>query len=379
MPAVAALSQHPDTADATAEVVGQVLDRSGTGPELALVFASAHHTDALGEVAGTVKALLAPHRLVGVTAGGVISGDREVEEGPALSLWAASLDSVPAPVRLTAAATATGSAVQGLQGLLDTGGEPGAKTAVLLADPFSLPVPEVLDVVAAGDAPVRVVGGLASGAVTPGRNRLLLDDEVFVDGAVGFLLDTDQVVVSQGCRPVGGPMIVTRSEGSEVLELAGRPTLTRLEEVVRAIPAEDRGLLAAGLHLGIVADEHKVDFGRGDFLVRGVVGADRTRGSLTVGARVDVGTTVQFHVRDAASADEDLRELLAARQADSALLFSCNGRGRHLFDAPDHDAELVSAITSSPNAVGGMFCAGEIGPVGPRSFLHSFTACVVLL
>jgi small ligand-binding sensory domain FIST len=375
MPAVAALSQHPETADATAEVVGQVLDRVGAGPELAVVFASAHHTDALAEVAGAIRTLLSPGRLVGATTSGVISGTHEVEEGPALALWAASLDAVPAAVRLTAATTSVGAAVQGVQTLLDAGGD---RTAVLLADPFSLPMAEVLDVVAAADPPVRVVGGMASGTITPGGNRLLLDDEVFDDGAVGVLLDTDQVVVSQGCRPVGVPLIVTQAEGSEVLELAGRPTLQRLEEVVRTISAEDRTLLAAGLHLGLVADEHKADFDRGDFLVRGVVGADRSRGSLTVGARVEVGTTVQFHVRDAASADDDLRALLAAREAGSALLFSCTGRGQHLFGTPDHDAELVAAITPS-GAVGGMFCAGEIGPVGSRSFLHSFTACVVLL
>jgi len=375
MTAVAALSQHPETADATAEVVGQVLDRVGTGPELAFVFASAHHTDELGEVGGAIRTMLAPGRLVGATTSGVISGERELEDGPALGLWTTSLDSVPRPVRLTGAATSAGVAIQGVQGLVEAGGD---TTAVLLADPFSLPVGHVLDVVAAAPDAPRIVGGMASGAVGPGRNRLLLDDEVFDDGAVGVVLDTDQVVVSQGCRPVGAPMIVTRAEGNEVLELAGRPTLNRLEEVVRTIPPEDRSLLAAGLHVGIVADEHKADFDHGDFLVRGVIGADRSRGSLAVAARVDVGTTVQFHVRDAASADEDLRALLAARKADGALVFSCNGRGRHLFGLPDHDAELVSAITSG-GAVGGMFCAGEIGPVGPRSFLHSFTACVVLL
>jgi small ligand-binding sensory domain FIST len=172
-------------------------------------------------------------------------------------------------------------------------------------------------------------------------------------------------------------MIVTRSEGNQLLELAGRSALSRLEQVASQVAPDERALLAGGVHLGIVADEHRVAFERGDFLVRSVLGADRGQGALSVGAVVEVGTTVQFHVRDAASADEDLRALLAGRRAHGALVFTCNGRGRHLFGTADHDAGLVADITSG-GAVAGMFCAGEIGPVGRRSFLHGFTACVLL-
>ena len=112
--------------------------------------------------------------------------------------------------------------------------------------------------------------------------------------------------------------------------------------------------------------------------MRNVLGGDRDTGALAVGDLVDVGATTQFQVRDAASADEDLRELLAGQSAQGVLLFTCNGRGTHLFGAPDHDASVVSA--SLPEApVAGMFCAGELGPVGGRNFLHGFTASVVLL
>ena len=115
----------------------------------------------------------------------------------------------------------------------------------------------------------------------------------------------------------------------------------------------------------------------GDFLVRNVLGADRAAGAVAVGDEVPVGATVQFQVRDAASADEDLRSLLAGHDAAGALVFTCNGRGTHLFGRPDHDAEVISDHVGS-GAVGGMFCAGELGPVGGRSFLHGFTASVLL-
>jgi small ligand-binding sensory domain FIST len=375
VPAVAALSQHPEAAEATAEVVGQVLEHDLPSIDLAVLFTSAEHRDDFADIAATVRGLLEPGRLVGVTAAGVVGGAREVEDGPAISLWAASLGSVPEAVRMTAVSTPAGAAVQGLPHI-----EGPDQTLLLLADPFTLPVPDVLDVLAAGTTALPVIGGLASAGLSPGGNRLVLDEEVFTDGGVGVVLADShrEAVVSQGCRPVGSPMIVTDAEGTNVLALAGQSALARLEETAAQTSPEERTLLANGVHLGVVVDEHKADFGRGDFLVRNVVGADRSNGAIAVGALVDIGTTVQFHVRDADTADEDLRAMLAGHQADGALVFTCNGRGRNLFGTPNHDASLVADVTAN-DAVAGMFCAGEIGPVGTRSFLHGFTACVLLV
>lgn len=371
----AAISRHPSSPDATAEVVGEVLERGDPPPDLALVFCSTTHVDAFDDIVGTVRALVGPRRLLGVTASGVIGGAEEVEDGPAIGLWTGHLGYVPEPVRLTAAGTSAGVALQGLPQAV-----PGRRqTVLLLADPFSLPVPDILDVVASrSPRPTPVIGGLASAGLSPGRNRLALDDEVHRDGGVGVLLDGVTTVVSQGCRPVGQPMIVTRSEGNMLLEVAGRRAVEQLESLLGRLGEEDRALVAdGGLHIGIVADEHQLSFDRGDFLVRNVVGVDRDRGALAVGATPEVGTTVQFLLRDAASADEDLRALLAGREAGAALLFTCNGRGQRLFGQPDHDARVVAGHTAG-GAVAGMFCAGEIGPVGPRSFLHGFTASVLL-
>lgn len=388
----AAVSQHPGSADATAEVVGQALERQGGRPDLAVVFGSPHHVEAFADVVTTVHSLMQPRRLIGTTASGIIGRNHEIEDGPALSLWTGVLGAEPLPVRLSAARTATGTALQGLPRFPDPDAEDetrdsssetaGSKepTLLLLCDPFSLPVTDVLDVLAARALPLATIGGLASAALSPGGNRLALDDEVFDNGAVGVILppSTATPFVSQGCRPIGAAMIVTKAVGEQIIELAGQPALARLQQVARHADADDQALLAKGVHLGIAADEHQDAFDRGDFLVRNVVGADREQGSLTVGAPLEIGTTVQFHVRDAASADEDLRALLAdhGADADAALVFTCNGRGRRLFGTADHDAELVA--DACDGAVGGMFCAGEIGPVGRRSFLHGFTASVLL-
>nr|MDP9006656.1 FIST C-terminal domain-containing protein [Actinomycetota bacterium] len=173
------------------------------------------------------------------------------------------------------------------------------------------------------------------------------------------------------------PMTVTRGEHQIVYELAGRPALERVQELVASLDPSDLALVEQGLHVGRVIDEHKLDYGRGDFLIRNVLGADREVQAVAVGDEVDVGDTLQFQVRDADSADEDLRQLMASERADGALLFTCNGRGSHLFGSADHDAGIISdALGGVPLA--GMSCAGEIGPVGGRSFLHGFTASVAL-
>ena len=140
--------------------------------------------------------------------------------------------------------------------------------------------------------------------------------------------------------------------------------------------AQDLGVFGTPSQ-GRVIDEHRETFGRGDFLVRNVIGGDQEIGALAVNDTIEVGTTVQFHLRDAVCADEDLRELVAGRRAEAALLFTCNGRGTRLFRRPDHDAEVVSdALDDAP--VAGFFAAGEFGPVGGYNFLHGFTASLAL-
>ena len=376
----AAVSEHPVAAHATGEVVGAVLEQLGDGapPDLAFLFATAAHTGALDDVVSAVREVLQPAVLVGSTAVSVVGRDIEVEEAPGLSLLAVRLAPGaprPVPVRLEVVPSSEGEGWS-VWGLPAT--EPGS-TLVLCPDPFTFPADRFLDGLAEQAPGVAVIGGLASAARAPGGNRLLLDGHLHSDGAVGVLLPPGIVtsaVVSQGCRPIGDPLVVTRSVGTLIEELASEPALPRLLRTIEGLDTRDRNLAARGLHLGRVVDERKDVYERGDFLVRNVLGALREREAVAVGDEVDVGTIVQFHVRDAESADEDLRALLAGRAASGAVVFTCNGRGTHLFGEPHHDAEVVAAVTGGATA--GMFCAGELGPIGGRSWLHGFTASVLL-
>jgi len=372
------MSQHPDAATAIGEVLGQVIEALAPAdgpPDLALLFVTPPHVEAMADAATAVAAALKPVTLLGVTAISVVGGPHEVERGPAMSLWAGHTGAVT-PFHLNVVSTPDGPTFTGWPDVIPD----DSPALLLLADPFSFPVDTLLERLSQDRPGLAVVGGLASAARAPGGNRLVIDDQVVTDGAVGAFLGSGveiSTIVSQGCRPVGTPLVVTRADGNVVYELAGRPALERLQEVAATLSEDDRRLMSELVQLGRVIDETKLDFDRGDFLVRTVVGADPEVGALAVGGDVDVGSTTQFQVRDASSADEDLRHLVAERRADGALLFTCNGRGRNLFGTPDHDAGIVSeSLDGAPLA--GMFCAGELGPIGGRSFLHGFTASVVL-
>ena len=376
MSIAATVSEHPLATHAVGECAGEILERIGTTPDVAIIFATGPHVGALEDVTRSIRSLLNPRVLLTVSAVGVLGGAREVEEVAGLAVWAARFGVEVEPVRLEAFDGGTGETI--LSGATTLPGRDGH--LLLLADPFSFPVEALLGQLADHAPGLSVIGGAASSARGPGGNVLGLDDELFRDGAVGVLLQAEvpvTPVVSQGCRPFGHPLTVTRGEGNIIYELAGSQALDRLMGQIEALTPEERQLAAQGLHVGLVIDEHRADFGRGDFLIRGVLGADREVGAVAVGANVEVGQTVQFQLRDAVSAHEDLEALMAGRSAQGALMFTCNGRGSRLFGVPDHDASVVAEQIGGLG-LAGMFCAGEVGPVGGRNFLHGFTASLAL-
>jgi small ligand-binding sensory domain FIST len=190
-------------------------------------------------------------------------------------------------------------------------------------------------------------------------------------------------VVSQGCRPIGHHLIVTKTEGNVVQELGGKPALLQLKAIFDALPTSDQQLVQRGLHLGRVVNEYQDHFEQGDFLVRNVMGVDPNDGTLAVGDFFRPGQTVQFHVRDHTTADEEMRQLLAAVRDDpqsmprAGLLFTCNGRGSRLFPEPGHDAKLLQEYLGDI-PLAGFFAAGELGPIAGSNFMHGFTASAVL-
>lgn len=367
------LAAGADTARAVAQALG------GARADLALVFASGEHLAAPEAALEEIQSVLAPGALVGCAAGGVLGAGRELEGETALALWAASLgeDGRATAFHATVEDDGLESTIGGLPSL------EGSSGAILLADPYSFPTDVVLGLIAEQAPGVPVLGGIASADGPAGP--LFLDGELYEQGAVGVSLEAVEMLpcVSQGAAPLGRELTITAAEGNIIHELAGRPALQTVKRIIAELSPRERGLVAGGLLIGIVIDSGKPEFEQGDFLVRGVLGADPESGSLAIGANVRSGQVVRLHARDARSADEDLRRALrlqldamAGGTPAGALLFSCNGRGSAMFGAPDHDAEAVQRELRTPAA--GFFAAGEIGPVGGRSFLHGFTATLAV-
>jgi small ligand-binding sensory domain FIST len=367
--------------DAFAEAASRAaLALGGARPDVAAVFAGAANLEHVDQGLAAVEDRLHARTVVGCGAQGVVGAGRELEHGGVV-VWAASLPDADIEAFHLEAVSAGESKVA-IAGVPDFA---GADAVIMLADPYSFPVEPMLAEIADEQPGLPVLGGVTSAGGGPGAGVLLHDGRLASSGAVGVTLRGVDVrpCVSQGARPIGPEMVVTAAEGNVVYELASKPALARLREAIGELDHDERMLAGRGILLGIVIDENQPSYDRGDFLIRGVLDADDETGTLTIGEQVRVGQTVRLQVRDGASADEDLRAALA-REAErldgppaGALLFTCNGRGSNMFDTPHHDAAaFADAFGDTPAA--GFFCAGEIGPVGKRNFLHGFTATVAL-
>ncbi len=382
MKAGAALVLTADPGAAASRAVAEArASLGGASPELAVLFASAHFLGSATALASAVTEEAGPVPLIGCVSDGVIGGAREAESGPAVSLWLAAGLGPAETFAMDFVRTGSGGAFGGY-----LFGDRPAGMHLMICDPFTFPAGDLLAHLNSRAPGTMVMGGMASGGLALRQSRLFLDGRVITHGAVGVHLPQAEVhpLVAQGCRPVGALFTITRADGNLIRELGGRPPLVRLRDLAASMQGRERELLAQGVHLGLVINEYQADPGQGDFLIRGIVGADPDSGAVAVDEEVDVGQSVQFHVRDAGSADEDLRRTLereaaalGGHQPAGALLFTCNGRGSRMFAEPDHDAGLLAKLLGGL-PVAGFFCAGELGPVGGQNFLHTFTASIAL-
>lgn len=372
-------------AAAAAEVARALRAQLGDAPvDLLLAFVSgpgAGRTDAAAQM---LRAELPASTFAAVSARGVVTSEHEIEQGVAMSAIAASLPGVELKPCLLMQDTWSEPVRDAADFDLRAPGVRGAELVVLLGDPFSLDMEKLLAEFNRWAPGVRVVGGLASAALRPGSNTLVLNDWTAHEGAYALCFHgalRADVVVSQGCEPIGPPLDVTHVEDNLIVTLDGQPALERAEQVLRAIPEAERGRLQQGLYVGRPARGEAS--GRGDYLIRNLLGADRDRGAIAVADVVGLREKIRLHVRDARAAVDDLQMLLSPQAFDTppvaALLFACNGRGRALFGEPDKDISLLQESLTRATPCAGMFCAGELGPVGEKNFLHGHTASIAIL
>jgi small ligand-binding sensory domain FIST len=385
---VSVISENKNPALAAKTMTQQVLKQLDGRPcHAVFLFVSALYETDWKPILAQIRRELDNPLLLGCTAGGVLGTDQELEFTPAMSLAAAYLPRVELhPFRISPEDLeedhGTGFWIE--KAGVNPAQEP---VGILIPEPYSCDCMPLVTGLNAAYPKMPLIGGLASGGTQAGENALFLNDEVIREGAVGWLLIGDvkiQTIVSQGCRPLGRPFIVTKAQENALLELAGVPALEALQQLFQTLSPADKSLAQRALLLGVVMDERKEKFGRGDFLIRNIIGIDPGSGIILVGDKIQVGQTVQFQVRDANTAREDLQHLLKENAPEltksppaGALLFSCLGRGRDLYGEPNYDIRTIGASVSAC-PIAGFFCNGEIGPVGGHNFIHGFTSSLGL-
>ena len=333
------ISDEEVSDDAVEQVIESAREATGGQVDAAFIFFTAHHRPEAERIVEQIWLELDPQCAIGCSAESVLGDRREIEQSPGLALLVGSLPGVRMHPFHIAGTSAWREIIEDAEELKDRIGI-GAETRAILAfgDPFTTPLDPLLAALDAAAPGLPLIGGMASSGRTPGENYLVRNDEVFTEGLVGMTLSGPiqvDTVVSQGCRPIGQPLVVTRAHENVIEQLGGRPAVQVLREVLTALPEHEQPLIQKGLLIGRAISEYRDRFGRGDFLVRNVIGIDEENDAITLADYVRTGQTIQFHVRDAETADEDLRLLLEPQKGKSpaagALLFSCNGRGTRAF------------------------------------------------
>jgi small ligand-binding sensory domain FIST len=380
-----ALITNANWSDEVVKSCQAIIEDIVVSPDIAIVFVSPHFADEFQDIADAIQETLQPRNMIGCVGDSIVSGGREIEGDPAITIWAAALpDTKIETARLLLERVPDRGFISGTEELpFDQITEREESALIVLGEPFSFPADLLLSQLAADYPELRVIGGMASGFQQPGKNLVLVNGTVYCEGAAGLLIDGGvkvHSVVSQGCRPIGDRTIVTKVEQNLILELGGKPAMQVLEEMFIRLPTSDHDLMSKGFFLGRVISEYQDDYEMGDFLIRNVMSMDNERRAVVVNDYFQVGQTVQFQVRDEETASNELRQLL--KKTDSAeirggLVFTCNGRGTKLFAEPDHDAGVIRE-TVGEIPLAGFFAQGEIGPVGRENHMHGYTASVLL-
>lgn len=382
---VSTLSENPDTIAGLLECISEIQGQIDVNSiDIAILFISNEHKKKLEQIPLVIYEELNPAQFVGCSAGGVIGNGKEVEHSYGISLTVASLpkvnlnsfyvddDSLP---DLDAPPTEW-EVLIGVTADKDP-------QFLILTDPFTIRSQNLLLGLDYAFRKGIKVGGMASGFLSGKGNTLFLGKKTFNAGAVGITFDGNIVidpVVAQGCRPIGTPMRITKSERNVLIELDGRPTIEILREIYHNLDSHDRELVRHSLFLGMVMDRFEEAPQLGDFLIRNIVGIDPRSGAMGIGEMLEEGQIIQFHLRDAKTSEDDLNGILRKylerpKPIDSAgaLLFSCLGRGKYLYGLADHDTHMFRDIVGNI-PLGGFFCNGEIGPVGETTYLHGYTS-----
>lgn len=354
----------------------------GAPASLTFAFVTADYLPHLEEFTDIVRVDSHSPEVVGSTGTGTIQNGTEFELQPGFSLMSLQIaDDQPSITTFSADEIQSCENPAWLKSRL-----PMADSYILMANPFHFPPDDWLESLNTAFPDTPVVGGLASGGNDESTMGVFYNGKS-VDGAllVGLRGALKLVpVVSQGCRPIGEPLPVTRADQNVVYSLGSRPAYQALEAAFESLTDMEKSAAQGNLFVGLANNEYIDEFQSGDFLIRNIIGADPGSGAVVIAGIPRIGQTLQYQLRDRVAADNDLLRALdqqwtgATHEVIGSLIFSCTGRGKGMFSTPHHDASTIQSVAGvHPSA--GFFCNGEIGPIAHKNCSHSYTASIALL
>jgi len=351
----------------------------GLRPDSALLFVAGGFTSDLPELLDTAVACLGTDAIVGAAGTGVLAAGREVENENAVAILAqAGLDANPFLVSdLAGDEAAAGAEIASLLG----GPARAEDLIVLLPDPAAVRSDVLLESIRSELSPARVVGAGAVG--TGGAPLQWCGVRAERGGLAGMVLRAERparIGVTQACRPVSGPLRVTRMRGQWLLGIDGRPALDVYREVARGPLASDLRRAAAFLLVALPRDEVSLSKA-GGYLVRHVAGFDEQQKAFAIADRVEPGDWIAFAQREPEAAREDLKAMLAQVAGEPpglGLYFNCCARGAEFFGFSGLESAYIErAFPDTP--IAGLFGSCEIGPIAGTPELLTHTGVLALI
>lgn len=380
VPAGVGISRQLHVQAAVEEAARAALEPIDTA-DTALLFAAPGAADELPGMLDAAVACLGTDRIVGATAHGVLGSGQEIEQESGLAILAlAGVESLP--FLLADPSGQEREACREIAAGLDGGPRP-EDLVVLLPDPRSFDPDAFLPALREHLAPARVVGA-GSGDPLSGQPLQWCGRSLESGGVAGLVIRgrrPARIGVTQACRPVTRPLTVTRAQGHWLLELDGRPALEVFREAAQGALARDLRRAAAFVLVALPADPDDASLAAGSYRVRQVVGFEEKANAFAMAESAKPGDRLALVLREPESARADLKDMLARVEPPErgfGLYFDCCARGAGFFGVAGLEAAyLESRLGALPLA--GMFGSCEIGPIGGRTELLTYTGVLALV
>lgn len=240
-----------------------------------------------------------------------------------------------------------------------------------------------------------VVGGASGDDFQFKKTYQYLNDKVYSGAVVGLGISGDFLIgigVKHGWLPVGMPMKVTKSEGSVIHELDGKPAIKIYEDYFGEKEAEQLrnetlAKLAITYPLGMSVE------GSDEMLIRDPITVD-ANGSITCAAEIPQGSDIRLMVgsreeavKVASVAAQNAVDQLEGGKPKAIIIFNCIARNKLFGDRSRDEIDAIQEKIGKDVPLIGFYTYGEQAPLDGQvrdikkcnTAFHNETVVIVVL